>query len=194
MHDSDSDMDTYETRMYYDRQPAEAAVERLHAMGYDRDEISVAMEDKTREKAFAAIVNAKGSEGVATGATVGGILGVIVAGLGATGSIAAVAATGGAAIPLVAGPLASALAGLGAGALGGGIVGGLIGVGIGEKRAKEYEKGFREGGILVAVRPKSKEHRKEIRHTLEHDRTTTGEVEPSVDYAGEMRGDRETTR
>jgi hypothetical protein len=73
------------------------------------------------------------------------------------------------------GPLAAALAGLGAGAAGGGIVGGLIGVGIGEKRAKDYEKGLREGGIVVAVRPKSKEHRGDIRTALDRD----------VDYAGE---------
>ena len=81
--------------------------------------------------------------------------------------------TGGLATPLVVGPMAAALAGLGAGALGGGIVGGLVGVGIGEKRAKDYEKGLRDGGILVAVRPKSKEHRADVRKALEHDRSTS---------------------
>jgi len=179
--------DEYETQMYYERDPAIAAVDRLHRMGYAQDEISVAMDDKTREKAFGAIVNAKGSEGLATGGVVGGVLGAIVAGLTATGSVAAIAGTGGLAAPLVAGPLAAALAGLGVGAAGGGIVGGLIGLGIGESKANEYEKGLKEGGILVAVRPKTKEHRAEVRRALEYDdRTTRGEIDRSVDYAGEI--------
>jgi hypothetical protein len=130
MYDQD---EAFESEIYYDREPASAAVERLHGLGYGRDDISVMMDDKTREKAFSAVVNAKGSEGVAAGATIGGVLGAIVAGLTATGSVVAIAGTGGLATPLVVGPLAAALAGLGAGAAGGGIVGGLIGVGIGEK-------------------------------------------------------------
>lgn len=184
MYDSD---DAFESEMYYDRDPAAAAVDRLNGLGYGHDDISVMMEDKTREKAFSAMVNAKGSEGIAAGATIGGVLGAIVAGLTATGSVAAIAGTGGLATPLVVGPLAAALAGLGAGAAGGGIVGGLIGVGIGEKRAKDYEKGLREGGIIVAVRPKSKEHRADVRRALDEGRTTRGEVDPSVDYAGEAK-------
>ncbi|MGP8099890.1 MAG: hypothetical protein ACLQHL_03845, partial [Candidatus Cybelea sp.] len=56
-------------------------------------------------------------------------------------------------------------------------IGGLIGVRIGESRAKQYEKGLREGGIVVAVRPKSKEHRAEVRRALDRD----------VEYAGETR-------
>ncbi len=110
--------DPFESEMYYDREPATAAVERLHDLGYGRDEISVMMDDKTRERAFSSLVNAKGSEGVAAGATIGGVLGAIVAGLTATGSVAAIAGTGGLATPLVVGPLAAALAGLGAGAAG----------------------------------------------------------------------------
>ncbi len=47
---------------------------------FGRDEISVMMDDKTRERAFSSLVNAKGSEGVAAGATIGGVLGAIVAG------------------------------------------------------------------------------------------------------------------
>jgi hypothetical protein len=180
--------DAFESEMYFDREPASMAVDRLHELGYGREDISVMMDDKTREKAFSAVVNAKGSEGIAAGATIGGVLGAIVAGLTATGSVAAIAGTAGVATPLVIGPLAAALAGLGAGAAGGGIVGGLIGVGIGEKRAKDYEKGLREGGILVAVRPKRKEDRTEIRKAFESSRPTTyGEVDRSVDYAGETR-------
>jgi len=180
--------DEYETQIYYDRDPAAAAVDRLHGLGYEQDEIGVMMDDKTREKAFASVVNAKGSEGLATGGVVGGVLGAIVAGVTATGSVAAVAGTGGLAAPFVAGPLVAALAGLGVGAAGGGIIGGLIGLGIGESRAKQYEKGLREGGILVAVRPKSNAHREQVRRALDYDRMNSrGEVSGDVDYAGEIR-------
>jgi hypothetical protein len=178
--------DAYETGMFYDREPAEAAVNRLHGMGYGHDDIGVMMDDKTRERAFASLTNAKGSEGVAAGATIGGVLGAIVAGLTATGSVAAIAGTGGLAAPLVAGPLVAALAGLGAGAAGGGIIGGLIGLGIGESKAKDYEKGLRDGGILIAVKPKSREHREDVRRALDYRGTQTGEVARSVDYAGEV--------
>ncbi len=184
MYDKD---DAFESEIYYDREPASAAVDRLHGLGYGRDDISVMMDDKTREKAFSAVVSAKGSEGLAAGATIGGVLGAIVAGLTATGSVAAIAGTGGLATPLVVGPLAAALAGLGAGAAGGGIVGGLIGVGIGEKRAKDYEKGLREGGILVAVRPKTKEHRADVRKALDSGRSASYDGDDrNVDYAGEV--------
>ncbi len=169
--------DPYEAGMYFDRMEAASAVDRLHGLGYDAGDISVMMDDKTREKAFAAEVNTKTGEGIATGAVVGGVLGAIVAGLTATGSVAAIAATGGIAAPLVIGPMAAALAGLGAGGAIGGIVGGLIGLGIGESRAKQYEKGLREGGILIAVRPKSG-HTDKVREALRD--------QYSADYAGEV--------
>lgn len=167
----------FEAGMYFGRAEAEAAVDRLHALGYDADDISVVMDDKTREKAFANEVGAKTNEGVATGAVAGGILGAIVAGLTATGGVSAIVGTGGIATPLVIGPIAAALAGLGAGGAIGGIVGGFIGLGIGEHRAKQYEQGLREGGILIAVRPKS-EHTDRVREAL-RDRYST-------EYAGEV--------
>jgi|GEM_PF-949812 len=190
------DYDAFETEMYYDREPAATAVERLHGLGYGSDDISVMMSDKTRERAFGEMVKAKSSEGLATGATIGGVLGAIVAGLTATG---AVVTTGGLAAPLVVGPLAAALAGLGVGAAGGGIVGSLVGLGIGEKKAKEYERGFGEGGILVAVKPKSPGHRDEVRRAMAEDSArirasergdvASGRDEPDIEYAGESRSE-----
>jgi len=167
----------FETGMYYDRDEAETAVERLHGLGYDANDISVMMDDKTREKAFAGEVGAKTTEGVATGAVAGGLLGAIIAGVTATGSVFAVVGTGGAAAPFVVGPLAAALAGLGIGGAAGGILGGLIGLGIGEQRAKQYEQGLREGGILIAVRPKG-ENTEKVREAL-RDRYAS-------DYVGEV--------
>jgi len=182
--------DQFETSLYSDYAPAERAVERLRALGYGPDDISVVTNEKTRDHALSALKTAKGSEGVATGATVGGVLGAILAGLTATGSIAAIAGTGGLAAPLVAGPLAAALAGLGAGGVAGGLIGGLTGVGIGQKRAAEYEKGLAEGGILVAIRPRTEDQRDAVRRALNDDRetqTTRGEIDDRVDYAGETR-------
>ncbi|HYE74799.1 MAG TPA: hypothetical protein VEF04_15780, partial [Blastocatellia bacterium] len=49
----------------------------------------------------------------------------------------------------------AALAGAGAGSITGGLIGGLIGAGIPEDTAKAYEKGIREGGILISVEPRS---------------------------------------
>jgi hypothetical protein len=190
------DYDTFESEMYYEREPAAAAVERLHQLGYSENDISVMMSDKTRERAFGKMVKAKGSEGLAAGATIGGIIGAVVAGLTATG---AVVTTGGLAAPLVAGPLAAALAGLGVGAAGGGIVGGLVGVGIGEKKAKDYERGLNEGGILVAVKPKSPEHREKVRRAMATDESSLtpsergsippDKTDPDIEYAGETRSD-----
>jgi len=169
------DDNTYETGMYFDRTEAETAVDRLNALGYTQNDISVMMDDKTREKAFAGEVGAKTTEGVATGAVAGGLLGAILAGLTATGGVAAIVGTGGVAAPLVVGPMAAALAGLGVGGAAGGILGGLIGLGVGEKRAKEYEAGLREGGILISVRPKG-DNTEKVREAL-RDRYT-------ADYVG----------
>ena len=58
---------------------------------------------------------------------------------------------------LIAGPIAAALAGGGAGALTGGLIGALVGHGIPEETAKHYDKGIREGGIVMGVNPHTKE-------------------------------------
>jgi predicted membrane protein len=58
---------------------------------------------------------------------------------------------------VIAGPIAAALAGAGAGAVTGGVIGALVGAGIPEYRAKVYETGLREGGILIGVEARSDE-------------------------------------
>ena len=121
------------------------------------DDISVLMHDKAREKHFAEKTGTHAAQGTVTGALIGGGLGAIVAGLTATGSIAAIAGTGGLAMPLVAGPLAAALAGLGAGGAAGGIVGALVGAGIPEHRARQYNDRLDNGAILIGVQPRSED-------------------------------------
>lgn len=142
-----------QTGLFYDRAEAEDAVEELHQLGYRSDEISVMMSDATHTRDFAEKTGSKAAEGATTGGVIGGALGAILAGVTATGAVLAVAGTGGLAVPIVVGPLAAALAGLGAGGLAGGIIGALVGAGIPEHRARDIEKGLNEGGIMVAVAP-----------------------------------------
>lgn len=162
----------FEGGMYYDRDQAEDAVNRLHGLGYGQDDISVVARDKEKAKEFAEATGSKASEGAVTGGAIGGALGAIIAGLTATGSIAAIAGTGGVAAPLVVGPLAAALAGLGGGGLVGGIVGALVGAGIPEDRAREYESGLNNGGMLIGVNPRD-EHRDQVRSIFAPSTTTT---------------------
>ncbi|MGB8509204.1 MAG: hypothetical protein WCD76_12525, partial [Pyrinomonadaceae bacterium] len=49
------------------------------------------------------------------------------------------------------------IAGAGAGGLTGGLIGALVGSGIPEDRAKEYESGIKEGGIVMGVNPRTDE-------------------------------------
>lgn len=147
----------WSTGMYYDDDSAEGAVGQLHDWGYGPDDVSVMMRDRDHAEKFAAKTGSKAekiAEGAAAGAGIGGALGAIIAGLTATGSVIAIAGTGGAAAPLVVGPLAAALAGLGAGGLAGGVVGALVGLGIPEHKAREYDQGLNRGGMLLAVNPR----------------------------------------
>ena len=173
---------SFEGGLYYDRDDAEDAVNRLHGLGYGQDDISVMAKDKERAAQFAESTGTKASTGAVTGGAIGGALGAIVAGLTATGSIAAIAGTGGAAAPLVVGPLAAALAGLGGGGLVGGIIGGLVGAGIPEDKAREYEEGLNKGGMLIGVHPRD-EHRDQVRSiftptgTSDSTGTSTGTID-----------------
>src|SRR5262249_13889605 len=59
-------------------------------------------------------------------------------------------------LPIIAiGPLAAAVAGAAGGGTLGAIVGALVGAGIPEERAKQYQTGIDEGGIVIGVTPRS---------------------------------------
>jgi hypothetical protein len=143
--------------MFRDRDSAENAYRSLTNRGYTKDDINLMMSDETRKKHFSdkeddSELGSKALEGAAAGAGIGGTIGAIVAGLAAVGTLA---------IPgvglIASGPIAAALAGLGAGGAAGGIIGALVGAGIPEERAKVYEKGINEGGIVMGVTPRSEE-------------------------------------
>lgn len=170
--------ETFEGGVYYDEASANAAIERLRALGYSSDDISVMMKDQERAKQFAGKTGTKAAEGTVTGGIVGGGLGAIVGALMATGSIAATVGTGGLAAPLVAGPLAAAIAGLGAGGLVGGVLGALIGAGIPEHRAKHYAEGIERGGMLIGVNPRTGE-RERVRQAFIPSRAERGTIEPT---------------
>ena len=117
------------TGMFRDRDSAERAWNALASRGYGRDDVSLLMSDETR--------------------VAGGGLGALLAGLAASG----IAVPG---LPIIAmGTLAAALTGAATGGTLGALIGGLIGYGIPEDRARLYDRGVREGGIVMGVNPRS---------------------------------------
>jgi hypothetical protein len=134
------------TGLFKTRSAAERAVENLVDDGYSREDISILMSDATRGREFALQMATKAPEGAAAGATIGGALGAVAAGLVAMGIIV----VPGLAL-VAAGPVVATLAGLGAGAAAGGLTGALIGVGIPEHEAKFYNEAIEQGGILLGV-------------------------------------------
>jgi len=145
------------TSIFTDRDRAEDAYQTLKARGYDAKDIDLIMSDETRRKHFATgeqtELGTKAAKGAGVGGAIGGAVGAIAAAIAAVGSSIAIPGLG----LVVAGPIAAALAGAGAGGAAGGLVGALIGAGIPEERVKHYEKGIKEGGILMGVRPRSEE-------------------------------------
>ena len=147
------------TGLFRDRDSAERAYQSISDRGYTHDDVNVVMSDDTRKRHFAGTaareteLGNKAAEGAGIGGAIGGSLGAIAAAIAAVGTTIALPGLG----LVIAGPLAAAIAGAGAGAATGGIVGALIGWGIPEERIKEYDQGIRDGGILMAVRPRNDE-------------------------------------
>ncbi|MEP7301971.1 MAG: hypothetical protein ABI699_10620 [Caldimonas sp.] len=144
------------TGLFRDRDSAERAFQSISDRGYSHEDVDLVMSDDTRRRHFAAEgrqteLGTKAAEGAGIGGAIGGSLGAIAAAIAAVGTTLALPGLG----LVIAGPLAAAIAGAGAGAATGGVVGALIGWGIPEERLREYDQGIREGGILMAVRPKN---------------------------------------
>ena len=144
------------TGLFRDRESAERAYRGLSDRGYGKDDVNLLMSDDTRKKYFSEADTELGSkawEGAGKGAAIGGGVGATLAAIAAIGTTLALPGLG----LLIAGPIAAALAGGGAGALTGGLVGALVGAGIPEEHAKHYEKGLKEGGIVMGVNPRTTE-------------------------------------
>jgi hypothetical protein len=144
------------TGLFTDRESAEGAYRALNSRGYGKDDVNLLMSDDTRKKYFAnddTELGTKAWEDAGKGAAIGGGAGATLAAIAAIGTTLALPGLG----LLIAGPIAAALAGGGAGALTGGLIGALVGHGIPEEHAKHYEKGIRDGGIVMGVNPRTAE-------------------------------------
>lgn len=157
---------TLVTGLFKTRVAAESAVDAIIKRGYARDDISVLMSDATKSKEFALETKTHAADGAGIGGAVGGAIGAAGATLAAIAAgVSAIAIPG---IGLfIAGPIVAALAGAGAGGATGGIIGALIGAGIPEHRAKVYDSGLREGGILLGVEAKSDEDANKLEQLLQ---------------------------
>jgi uncharacterized protein YjbJ (UPF0337 family) len=148
------------TGLFSDRDSAEKAYSSLRSRGYSDNDVNLMMSDQTRDSWFSGEdtgntteLGSKALEGAGAGSAIGGTLGAIIAGIAAIGTNVVLPGLG----LIVAGPLAAALAGAGAGGLTGGLVGALIGSGIPEERAKLYDEGIRNGGMVMGVNPRNDE-------------------------------------
>lgn len=151
------------TGLFKNRVAAEAAVDALLKRGYTRDDISVLMSDATHSKEFAVQARTHAADGAGIGGALGTAVGAVLAAIVAVGSTIFLPGIN----LFIAGPLAAALAGAGAGAVTGGVIGALIGAGIPEYRAKVYEAGIREGGILIGVETRDGEEIEKVEQLME---------------------------
>jgi len=145
------------TGMFRDRESAERAYECVTSRGYTDKDVSLLMSDDTRTRCFPrdavtkTELGTKAAEGAGIGAATGAGLGALLIGLAATGIAIPL-------VPIIAmGPLAAALAGGGAGGAVGALIGAMVGYGIPEERARVYEQGIKEGGIVFGVTPRTDE-------------------------------------
>jgi uncharacterized protein YjbJ (UPF0337 family) len=150
------------TGMYDSPETAEKAyLDLTKRHGYKSDDVSVVMSDETRKRHFGNVqpgTEFKHGSKAAEGAGIGGGIGL---GVGAAVGALVAAATA-IAIPglglVVAGPIAGAIAGAGAGGATGTLVGALVGAGIPEDRAAEYERGIKQGGIVLGTHARDDVH------------------------------------
>lgn len=156
----------YVTGLYSTPESASRAYQDLTTRhGYKSDDINVLMTDETRKRHFGDAKpgteldgGTKAAEGMGVGGAIGGGVGAAVAALFAVGTSIVIPGLG----LVVAGPIAAALAGAGAGAATGGLIGALVGAGIPEERAREYERGLNEGGIVIGTRARDAAHAAEL--------------------------------
>lgn len=146
------------TGLFKDKQNAEQAYQAAIRRGYSSKDLNLVMTDETRKRYFSGEqvetkMGTKATEGMGVGGAIGSAVGGIAGAIAAIGTSLAIPGLG----LVVAGPLAAAIAGMGAGGAAGSLVGGLIGLGIPDERVKHYDKGIKEGGILLSVQPRNEE-------------------------------------
>lgn len=133
--------------LFADLPAAERGIDGLKAAGFSEQQIGVAVRDQQQQQDLTEGTGTHAAEGATTGAVSGGVMGGVVGLLAGVGALA-IPGIG----PIIAGgALASTLAGAGIGAAAGGLIGALAGMGVPEEDARHFERGFRQGGVLVTV-------------------------------------------
>jgi hypothetical protein len=149
------------TATFESRPEAEAVLARLETAGVREEQVSLIATEESLGNKFRIEERSRADEGVAAGATFGGVVGALLGSVLAAGTIA---------VPglnlVVVGSLASGLAGLGAGAAAGGLAGALIGAGMSEHEARLYEGEIKSGNILLAVVPDSDSQKERVEDIL----------------------------
>jgi Protein of unknown function (DUF2934) len=163
--------------IYSTKANIEKAVIALQTAGFRSDEVSVLIPGPG-SNALVTEKSSKAPEGAAMGAGSGAVVGAALGWLAGNGALA-LPGFG----PLIAaGPIASALAGVGVGGTVGGITGALIGLGIPQYEAKRYEGHVTKGGSLISVHcasPNRVKRAKQImRDTGAEDVSATAENSP----------------
>lgn len=127
---------------------ADRAVASLLDEGFIKDEISLIMSDKTRDRFFSSTDDEANrvAKGGLVGAALGGTIGALIAGLTTVGAIAL---SGGALLAV--GPIVAALYGAGAGGAVGGLSGALISAGFAADDANRFEEEIKRGKAIVIV-------------------------------------------
>jgi hypothetical protein len=127
---------------------ADRAVASLLDEGFSKDDISLLMSDKTRDRLFSSTDDEANrvAKGGIVGAALGGGLGALAAGLTAVGILVL---PGGSLLAV--GPIIAALSGAGAGAAIGGLSGALINAGFAADEANRFAKEISLGKAVVIV-------------------------------------------
>ncbi len=150
------------TGLFENRASAERAFQTAVARGYEPADISVVMSDATRERDFSgndakqtdlSIKASQDSDKAAASAEPGGpttgTLATLAPAVAAAGTLMLIPGL------IFAGPVVIALAAAGAVGVAGGLIGVLARWGIPTSRVEEYERGIRDGGILLGIKPRN---------------------------------------
>lgn len=157
------------TGMYSNPEHAQRAYDDLTSRhGYKADEISVLMSDDSRKRYFGDVkpgteLGSKAAEGAGKGGGIGAGIGAALGAIFAIGTSILIPGLG----IVVAGPIAGALAGAGAGGVTGGLIGAMVGAGIPEDRAAQYERGLKEGGIVIGTHARDEKHAADLQRDYE---------------------------
>jgi len=131
---------------------ANEAIAALLSAGLTKDDISLVMSDKTKEK-FSAATKDTGDRAVvdtAIGAGTGGVLGAMLAGLTMAGTLFIPGAQ-----LMVFGPVIAMLTGAGAGAAVGGLAGALSAAGISAAESAKYSDEIKAGKAVIIAHTKT---------------------------------------